>query len=114
MTGIHALTLEVDDVEAAEAFYRKAFDLGDVVQVRESREPTSGFRGLTVSLVVSQPSTVDALARSALDAGATELKPATKSFRTGPSGRSSRRPRRTPARRPGTSTRSCCCWASAT
>src|SRR5213075_167773 len=45
-----------------------------------SQEPTSGFRGFTVSLVVSQPSTVDALVRSALDAGATELKPVRKSF----------------------------------
>jgi predicted lactoylglutathione lyase len=80
MTGIHSLTLEVDDVAAAESFYKEAFDLGDVVTVRESREPTSGFRGLTVSLVVSQPGNVDALVRSALDAGATELKPVKKSF----------------------------------
>jgi predicted lactoylglutathione lyase len=80
MTGIHSLTLEVDDVAAAESFYKEAFDLGDVVTVRESREPTSGFRGLSVSLVVSQPGNVDALVRSALDAGATELKPVKKSF----------------------------------
>jgi predicted lactoylglutathione lyase len=80
MTGIHSLTLEVDDVAAAESFYKEAFDLGDVVTVRESREPTSGFRGLSVSLVVSQPGNVDALVRSALDAGATALKPVKKSF----------------------------------
>jgi uncharacterized glyoxalase superfamily protein PhnB len=80
MTGIHSLTIEADDVTAAEAFYKEAFDLGDVVQVRESRDATSGFRGLTVSLAVSQPGNVDALVRSALDAGATELKPARKSF----------------------------------
>jgi catechol 2,3-dioxygenase-like lactoylglutathione lyase family enzyme len=80
MTGIHSLTIGVDDLAAAEAFYEKAFDLGGVVQLRESREPTSGFRGLTVSLVVSQPGNVDALVRSALDAGATELKPVKKSF----------------------------------
>src|SRR3954447_8269204 len=80
MTGIHSLTLEVDDVAAAQAFYKEAFDLGDVITLRESREPTSGFRGLTVSLVVSQPGNVDALVRSALAAGATELKPVRKSF----------------------------------
>jgi predicted lactoylglutathione lyase len=80
MTGIQALTLEVDDVAAAEAFYKEAFDLGDVVRVRESRQASSGFRGLTVSLVVSQPGNVDALVRSALEAGAKELKPARKSF----------------------------------
>ena len=80
MTGIESLVLEVEDTAAAEAFYKEAFDLGDVVTVRQSSAPTSGFRGLTVSLVVSQPSTVDALVRSALDAGATELKPVKKSF----------------------------------
>ena len=80
MTGIHSLTLEVDDVAAAAAFYEQAFDLGDVVQLRGSSEPTSGFRGLTVSLVVSQPGNVEALVRSALAAGATELKPVKKSF----------------------------------
>src|SRR3954469_8980429 len=80
MAGINSLTLEVDDTAAAEVFYKQAFELGDIVRVRESQEPTSGFRGFPVSLVVSQPSTVDALVRSALDAGATELKPVTKSF----------------------------------
>ena len=80
MTGIAAIIIEADDATAAEAFYKEAFDLGDVLRVRESQEPTSGFRGFTLSLVVSQPSTVDALVRSALDAGATEVKPASKSF----------------------------------
>jgi predicted lactoylglutathione lyase len=80
MTGIHGLTLEVDDVVAAEAFYEEAFDLGDLLTVREARQSTSGFRGLTVSLVVSQPGNVDALVRSALAAGATELRPARRSF----------------------------------
>ena len=80
MTGIAALIIETEDATAAEAFYKEAFDLGDTVRVRESHEPTTGFRGFTVSLVVSQPSTVDALVRSALDAGATEVKPVKKSF----------------------------------
>jgi uncharacterized glyoxalase superfamily protein PhnB len=80
MAGITSVALEVDDPAAAAAFYKAAFELGDVVRVRASDAPTSGFRGFTVSLVVSQPSTVDSLVQSALDAGATTLKPVKKSF----------------------------------
>ena len=80
MTGIASVTLEVSDVAAAETFYAKAFDLGDTVGVRASDAPTSGFRGFTMSLVVSQPSTVDSLVGTALEAGATVLKPVEKSF----------------------------------
>jgi predicted lactoylglutathione lyase len=80
MTGIASIAIEADDATAAEAFYKEAFDLGDTLSVRESQESTSGFRGFTVSLVVAQPSTVDALVRSALDAGANEVKPVSKSF----------------------------------
>ena len=120
MAGIAALVVEADDATAAEAFYKEAFDLGDTLRVRESQEPTSGFRGFTLSLVVSQPSTVDTLVRSALDAGATELKPVSKSSGataahsrrpTARSGRSRRRPRRTPVRPPERSTTWCCCSA---
>jgi predicted lactoylglutathione lyase len=50
------------------------------VGVRHSEESTTGFRGFTMSLVVSQPSTVDSLVGSALDGGATALKPVAKSF----------------------------------
>ena len=80
MATIDGLVLEVEDGAAAEAFYKEAFELGDVLRVRESAAPTSGFRGYTVSLVASQPGNVDALVRSALDAGATEVKPVKKSF----------------------------------
>ncbi len=80
MAAIDSVTLEVDDPTAAELFYKSAFDLGDVVRVRASDAPTTGFRGFTLSLVVAQPSTVDSLVQSALDAGATTLKPVTKSF----------------------------------
>lgn len=80
MTSIESVTLQAADATAAEAFYKEAFDLGDTIKVRESQEPTSGFRGFTVSLVVSQPSTVDSLVSRALDAGATTLKPVKKSF----------------------------------
>jgi predicted lactoylglutathione lyase len=80
MTSIGSVTLEVPDAPAAEAFHSKAFGLDDRVGVRTSEEPTAGFRGYTLSLVVSQPSTVDSLFASALEAGATVLKPVKKSF----------------------------------
>jgi uncharacterized glyoxalase superfamily protein PhnB len=77
---IDSVTLEASDAAAAEAFYERAFGLGEVLKVRESQEPTSGFRGFTLSLVVGQPSTVDSLVQSALGAGATVLKSVKKSF----------------------------------
>ena len=80
MAGIDAVVLEGPDPAAAEAFYSAAFGLGDRVRVRASDEPSSGFRGFALSLVVPQPSTVDALVASALEAGATEVKPVKKTF----------------------------------
>jgi hypothetical protein len=69
----------VPDPAASEAFHT-ALGVNKHVGVRASEAPTTGFRGFTLSLVVSQPSTVDNLIRSALDGGATILKPAAKSF----------------------------------
>jgi uncharacterized glyoxalase superfamily protein PhnB len=80
MPSITSITLEVPDPTPARAFLSAAFDLDAQVQLRASDAPTSGFRGFTLSLVVSQPSTVDALFATALDAGATPLKPIKKSF----------------------------------
>jgi hypothetical protein len=60
MTSIDSLALEVPDPVAANAFYTAAFGLGAEVGLRASEAPTNGFRGFTVSLVVSQPATVDA------------------------------------------------------
>ncbi|MEV1083149.1 glyoxalase [Streptomyces sp. NPDC050211] len=80
MTSIACITLEVADPTAAERFYADAFGLDKQVRLRGSEEPTSGFRGFTVSLVVSQPSIVNGLFGAALAAGATELKPAKKSL----------------------------------
>jgi len=80
MTSIEYLTLEVPDPTAADAFYGEAFGLGDSVGVRAGQAPTTGFRGFTVSLVVSQPSTVDSLVGTALGGGASVLKPVKKSF----------------------------------
>jgi len=78
--AITSVTLEVPDPAAAADFYRAAFGLGAQVRFRASEEPTTGFRGFTLSLVVSQPSTVDSLVGTALDAGATMIKPVKKSF----------------------------------
>jgi predicted lactoylglutathione lyase len=80
MTSIDYVTLEVPDATAADAFYGKAFGLGDTVGVRASQAPTTGFRGFTLSLVVSQPSTVDSLVATALGGGAATLKPVKKGF----------------------------------
>jgi hypothetical protein len=80
VAAITSVTLEVPDPAAAGAFYRAAFGLGTRLRLRASQAPTTGFRGFTLSLVVSQPSTVDALAGAALDAGATAIKPVKKGF----------------------------------
>ncbi len=77
-TAIGSVILEVPDPLAADTFYQSAFALGPVLRVRASDAPTSGFRGFMMSLVVSQPSTVDSLIGTAMDAGATMIKPAKK------------------------------------
>jgi predicted lactoylglutathione lyase len=80
MTTIESVTLEVPDPTVANAFQTAAFGLGARVGLRASETPATGFRGFTLSLVVSQPGAVDDLVRAALDAGATALKPARKSL----------------------------------
>ena len=80
MVSIESVTLDVADLTAANRFYTAAFGLGTQVRLRASEAPTTGFRGFTLSLTVSQPATVDLLIGAALDAGATPLKPAAKSF----------------------------------
>jgi hypothetical protein len=80
MVSIESLTLEVADTPAADRFYTAAFGLGTRVRLRASDAPTTGFRGFTLSLTVSQPATAKGLIGAALDAGATALKPAAKSF----------------------------------
>ncbi|MFF5898364.1 glyoxalase [Streptomyces argenteolus] len=80
MASLASVTLEVDDPTAAERFYSAAFGLGPELRVRASEAPTTGFRGFTLSLTVSGPATVDGFIDAALDAGASPVKPATKSF----------------------------------
>jgi hypothetical protein len=86
MTSINSVHLGVPDPTVVEAFYRDAFGLGDPVRLRASEARSTGFRGFTLSLVVSQPATVDAFIRAALGAGAKSLKPAGKQFWGGYSG----------------------------
>jgi catechol 2,3-dioxygenase-like lactoylglutathione lyase family enzyme len=80
MNSIDSITLEVADTAAAEHFYNAAFGLGDLLHVKASDAPTTGFRGYTLSLIVAQPSTVTGLIDAAVDAGATTLKPVEKSM----------------------------------
>lgn len=80
MASIESVTLGVADPAAAKTFYTNAFGLDTQLGLRASEEPTTGFRGYTLSLTVSQPSTVDSLIGTALEAGATSLKPAAKSM----------------------------------
>jgi predicted lactoylglutathione lyase len=80
MASIEFVTIEVADTTAADGFYTAAFGMGPRVRVRASEASTSGFRGFTLSLVVSQPANANSLLNSALDAGATSLKPAAKSL----------------------------------
>jgi uncharacterized glyoxalase superfamily protein PhnB len=80
MNSIDTITLEVADPAAARTFYATAFGLDTQLRLRASDAPTTGFRGFTLSLVVAQPADVDALVDAALAAGATSMKPVTKSF----------------------------------
>jgi catechol 2,3-dioxygenase-like lactoylglutathione lyase family enzyme len=80
MTSIESITLEVADPTAAQRFYTAAFGLDTQVGLSASEAPTTGFRGFSLSLTVSQPADVKALIDAALDAGATPLKPVTKSL----------------------------------
>jgi predicted lactoylglutathione lyase len=80
MTSITHITLEVPDAKAAEKFYRAAFDEIPELKFRQSDAPTTGFRGYTLSTIVSQPSTVNSLFDSAVAAGARVLNPVSKSL----------------------------------
>jgi len=80
MAYIETITLAVADLAAAERFYTAAFGLGTPVRLRASEAPTTGFRGFTLSLTVSQPATVRGFVDAAVDAGAAVLKPVAKSF----------------------------------
>jgi len=80
MTSIDSLTLDVADTAAAAQFYKAAFGLDTQLGFRLAEPPTTGFRGFTLSVTVAQPADARGLLDAALDAGATSLKPAAKSF----------------------------------
>jgi predicted lactoylglutathione lyase len=80
MAFIESVTLDVTDPTTAHRFYTTAFGLDTQLRLRASEAPTTGFRGFTLSLTVSQPATVNSLIDAALEAGATSLKPAAKSM----------------------------------
>ncbi|MFF4774916.1 glyoxalase [Microtetraspora fusca] len=80
MASIESVTLEVADPSAVRRFHTDAFGLDSQVRLRASEAPTTGFRGFTLSLTVSQPADVNSLIGAALDAGASPLKPVTKSL----------------------------------
>ncbi|GAA1135426.1 MULTISPECIES: glyoxalase [Microbacterium] len=79
-SAIESLTLDVSDVTTAQAFYDAAFGLGDRLRFRAADAESSGFRGYTLSLVVAQPANVHALVDAAVAAGATVIKPVSKSL----------------------------------
>ncbi|MEU5877252.1 glyoxalase [Spirillospora sp. NPDC047279] len=80
MVSVEFVTLEVADTAAADTFYSAAFDLDSQMRLKASEAATTGFRGFTMSLIVSQPADANALIDAALEAGATSLKPARKSL----------------------------------
>jgi predicted lactoylglutathione lyase len=80
MGTIDLVSIEAADTAAATRFYDAAFDVEMPLRLRDAAAPTTGFRGFTLSLVASQPATVDGLIEAAIGAGATSLKPAAKSL----------------------------------
>ncbi|WP_121257820.1 glyoxalase [Nocardioides ferulae] len=76
---ITSVILDTTDPATAEAFYA-ALGLRDRVRLRPAGAPSSGFRGFTLSLVVSRPATVDAFVAAAAKAGAEVLKQPAKSL----------------------------------
>lgn len=77
--AIQKLVIEADDTVATEHFLT-SLGVEAHVAVRAAAAPSAGFRGFTLSLICTQPADVDAVLHSAVGAGATVLKPATKSF----------------------------------
>jgi catechol 2,3-dioxygenase-like lactoylglutathione lyase family enzyme len=88
MTSINQVTLEVPspDIDAARDFYSSAFGAVPQIRLAPANAESYGFRGFTLSLIVSQPASVDALTDAALAGGAAILKPAKRQFWGGYSG----------------------------
>ena len=80
VASIQHITIEAPEPTAASSYYTDALRLGSRVLVHASESPSTGFRGFVLGLVVAQPAEVDDLLSRAAAAGATVLKPATKSL----------------------------------
>ncbi|MEU1663905.1 glyoxalase [Streptomyces sparsogenes] len=81
MNSIDSVILEVADLTAATRFYSALLGPNSpYLRLGTAQDPTAGFRGFALSLVVSQPGNADALIDAACDAGATVLKPGSKSL----------------------------------
>ena len=80
MTKLLSVALQSPEPDAATSFYADFLGPDAPITVRPGDAATSGFRGFTLSLVVAQPGIVDLFLEAALGAGATAVKPATKSF----------------------------------
>lgn len=78
-TTISSVVLDADDPAAAQAFYA-ALGVADRISVRAAQEPSTGFRGYTLSIVAAQPNDVDAFVDTSLSAGATVVTPVKKSL----------------------------------
>ncbi|MER7761134.1 glyoxalase [Streptomyces sp. NPDC097619] len=77
--SFRTVTLEAADPEATRGFLA-ALGLDGTIGVRAASAASTGFRGFTLGITVSGPATVDGFVASAVAAGATVLKPATKSL----------------------------------
>lgn len=80
MATIEHVTIEADDPGAAQEFYARTLGEQPWLRVASAHSPTTGFRGFTLSLVVAQPATVDALVEDALAAGAEAVSPVSRSL----------------------------------
>ncbi|WP_407565484.1 glyoxalase [Streptomyces sp. 184] len=80
MALIQYVIIEAAEPDAAEQFYTSGLAMDGQVRVQGSEEPTSGFRGFTMSLIVGQPADANALVDTSVEAGATTVKPPKKSL----------------------------------
>ena len=80
MAAIRSITIEATDPAAANAFYDRAFGLGDTVRTRPRRAHDRLPRVHAVARWCRSRAPSTASIGTALDAGATTLKPAKKSF----------------------------------
>lgn len=80
MISIDSVTLEVNDIAAADAFCKNVLGVDSRVRLRATEAPSTGFRGYSLTLSAAQPANADAIFDAAVEAGAKTLKPLAKSF----------------------------------